>query len=162
MQRVTLDTIGGGALVELFALEMSRVLENIADPNTETTAKRTITLQVDDEQGGKYVIRVGGTDRFGNPVVNGKILTISGQKDETRLRLLADRQTYKVGEEASVNLHSRGRPGTALLTWEADRILSYKVVRLEDGANRVAWTIDGAQFPNFTLAAARMAATMLV
>src|SRR5262249_33617925 len=83
--------------------------------------------------------------------------TISGKKDETRLRLLADRQTYKVGEEASVNLHSRGRPGTALLTWEADRILSYKLVPLEDGANRVAWAIEGAQFPNFTLPAARMA-----
>ena len=50
--------------------------------------------------------------------------TISGKKDETKLRLLADRQPYKVGEEASVNLHSRGRAGTALLTWEADRILT--------------------------------------
>ena len=49
--------------------------------------------------------------------------TISGKKDETKLRLLADRQRYKVGEEASVNLHSRDRAGTALLTWEADRIL---------------------------------------
>src|SRR5207248_2139097 len=27
----------------------------------------------------------------------------------------------------------------------------------EDGANAVAWAIDGAQFPNFTLAAVRMA-----
>ena len=42
-------------------------------------------------------------------------LTISGKKDETKLRLLADRQRYKVGEEASVNLHSRDRAGTALL-----------------------------------------------
>jgi len=57
-------------------------------------------------------------------VVADRPLTISGRKDETRLRLLADRQTYKVGEEARVNLHSRGRAGTALLTWEADRILT--------------------------------------
>ena len=99
------------------------------------------------------MIRVAGTDRFGNPVVADRDLTISGKKDETKLRLLADRQSYKVGEEASVNLHSRGRPGTALLTWEADRILTYKLVRLEEGDNPVAWAVDGPQFPNFTLAA---------
>ena len=82
--------------------------------------------------------------------------TISGKKDETKLRILADRQRYKVGEEASVNLHSRGRAGTALLTWEADRILTYRLVTLKDGDNPVGWAIDGPQFPNFTLTAARM------
>ena len=78
---------------------------------TPRPARASIPLAVDDEQGGHYVIRVAGTDRFGNPVVADRDLTISGKKDETKLRLLADRQTYKVGEEASVNLHSRGRAG---------------------------------------------------
>ena len=107
-------------------------------------------------QGGRYVVRVAGTDRFGNPIVADRVLTISGKKDETKLRLLADRQRYKVGEEASVNLHSRDRAGTALLTWEADRILTYKIVTLKEGDNPIAWAIDGAQFPNFTLTATRM------
>ena len=120
------------------------------------TGQGSVAVKVDDEQGGQYVIRVAGTDRFGNPVVAGRTLTVSGKKDKTRLRLLADRQTYKVGEEAQVNLHSRGKSGPALLTWEADRILSYKIVRLEEGANAIAWTVVGPQFPNFTLAASRM------
>src|SRR4029077_14838713 len=120
------------------------------------TGQGTLSLRVEDEQWGPYIVRAAGTDRFGNPVVADRALTISGKKDETRLRLLADRQTYKVGEEASVNLHSRGRAGTALLAWEADRILRYKLVRVEEGANAIAWSIDGAQFPNFTLAAVRM------
>ena len=80
-------------------------------------------------------MRVAGTDRFGNPIVADRPLLISGKKDETKLRLLADRQRYKVGEEASVNLHSRDRAGTALLTWEADRILTYKIVSLNEGNN---------------------------
>ena len=88
-----------------------------------------------------------GTDRFGNPIVADRALTISGKKDETKLRLLADRQRYKVGEEASVNLHSRDRAGTALLTWEADRILTYKLVTLNEGDNPVAWAVDGAAVP---------------
>ena len=108
-------------------------------------------------EGGRYVVRVAGTDRFGNPIVADRPLLISGKKDETKLRLLADRQRYKVGEEASVNLHSRDRAGTALLTWEADRILTYKIVGLNEGNNPLAWVVDGAQFPNFTLTATRMA-----
>jgi len=43
---VTLDTIGGGALAELFAAELQRILANIADPNTDPTTKRVITFAV--------------------------------------------------------------------------------------------------------------------
>ena len=121
------------------------------------TGHGSLAFQVDDQEGGRYIVRVAGTDRFGNPIVADRPLLISGKKDETKLRLLADRQRYKVGEEASVNLHSRDRAGTALLTWEADRILTYKIVSLNEGNNPVAWVVDGAQFPNFTLTATRMA-----
>lgn len=46
MQGVTLDTIGGGALSELFSAELARILANIADPNTDATAKRAISITV--------------------------------------------------------------------------------------------------------------------
>jgi len=46
MKPVSLDTIGGGALVELFDAELSRILANIADPNTDTKVQRRITLSV--------------------------------------------------------------------------------------------------------------------
>ncbi len=120
------------------------------------TGHGSVTFQPDDAEGGRYIVRVAGTDRFGNPIVADRPLTISGKKDDTKLRILADRQRYKVGEEASVNLHSRDRAGTALITWEADRILSYKIVSIHEGNNPIAWAIDGAQFPNFTLTATRM------
>lgn len=45
-QGVTLDTIGGGALAELFRVELSRVLANIDDPNTDAGAKRAISIDV--------------------------------------------------------------------------------------------------------------------
>jgi prepilin-type processing-associated H-X9-DG protein len=121
------------------------------------TGHGSLGFQAEDSEGGRYLVRVTGTDRFGNPIVADRPLTISGKKDQTKLRLLTDRQRYKVGEEASVNLHSRDRAGSALLTWEADRILSYKLVSLQAGNNPITWAIDGAQFPNFTLTAARMA-----
>jgi hypothetical protein len=45
-QGVTLDTIGGGALAELFKVELQRVLNNIDDPNTDAGAKRAISIDV--------------------------------------------------------------------------------------------------------------------
>ncbi len=120
------------------------------------TGHGSLAFRVNDTQGGRYILRVAGTDRFGNPIVADRPLLISGKKDETKLRLLADRQRFKVGEEASVNLHSRDRSGTALLTWEADRILTYKIVSLNAGNNPLGWLVEGTQFPNFTLTATRM------
>jgi len=120
------------------------------------TGRASPSFRIDDSQGGRYIVRVAGTDRFGNPIVADRVLTISGKQDETKLRLLADRHKYKVGEEARANLHSRDRAGPALLTWEADRVLTYKIVILKEGDNTVAWAVDGAQFPNFTLTATRM------
>jgi hypothetical protein len=46
MPGVTLETIGGGALSELFAAELTRILANIADPNTDPAAKRIVTFTV--------------------------------------------------------------------------------------------------------------------
>jgi uncharacterized protein YfaS (alpha-2-macroglobulin family) len=120
------------------------------------TGLATVPIRVVDEDGGEYRIRVAGTDQFGNSVTTGRVLTISGKKDETRLRLLSDRVQYKVGETAEVRLHSRTSAGTALLAWEADRILKYQILSLREGDNVLSWDVDSSQFPNFTLAAARM------
>lgn len=43
---ITLETIGGGALSELFNVEIGRVLANIADPNTDESATRSISITV--------------------------------------------------------------------------------------------------------------------
>lgn len=46
MQGVTLGTIAGGALNELFEAELAKVLNNITDPNTDTKTRRAITLTI--------------------------------------------------------------------------------------------------------------------
>ena len=91
-------------------------------------------------------------------IVADLVLTISGKADEMKLRLLADRLTYKVGETAKVNLHSRVPAGPALIAWEADRVIQYRIVDLKEGDNPLTWAVEGPQFPNFTLTAARMSA----
>src|SRR5262249_24562484 len=86
------------------------------------TGFATVAHKVDDEEGGRAVTRAPATDRSQNPTVADRPLTISGRDDPTKLRLLTDRLVLKVGETAKVTLHSRDAAGTALLTWEADRI----------------------------------------
>lgn len=43
---INLATIANGAALELFERELSQVLDNIVDPNTEAKAKREITIKV--------------------------------------------------------------------------------------------------------------------
>jgi len=43
---LTLANLAGGAAVELFEMELVRILENILDQNTKATAKRKIKLEV--------------------------------------------------------------------------------------------------------------------
>lgn len=47
MEPMTLSTIAGGALEELFGAELTRVLANIQDVNTDPKAKRVITFRLE-------------------------------------------------------------------------------------------------------------------
>lgn len=46
LKKATLQTIGGGAIPELFQRELDVVMANIMDPNTPAKASRRITLTV--------------------------------------------------------------------------------------------------------------------
>jgi outer membrane protein assembly factor BamD (BamD/ComL family) len=128
------------------------------DPKSGITS---IPLKVADARGGRFILRASGTDRFGNPILRDHVLTISGQDDPERLRILADRTSFKVGENAQVRLFSRDPLGPVLLAWEADRILQYRLMDVKEGENPLDWPVSGAEFPNFTLTATRMVDTKL-
>ena len=46
MHDLTLESLGKGAAIELFQTELQKVLDNIVDPNTPATAKRTVRLDL--------------------------------------------------------------------------------------------------------------------
>jgi hypothetical protein len=46
MQEINLINLGGGAVAEKFGDELSKVVENILDPNTEPKVKREVTIKV--------------------------------------------------------------------------------------------------------------------
>lgn len=43
---VTLDTLGAGAAMERFDIELNKVLENIADPNTKPDSVREVRMVI--------------------------------------------------------------------------------------------------------------------
>ena len=84
-------------------------------------------------------------------------MQISDDKDQVRLRILADRHTFKVGDTAEVQLHWREAPALALVTFQGARVLDYKLVQLETGANKFTIPMTAKLAPNFDLDVAVMA-----
>ncbi|HIA19556.1 MAG TPA: hypothetical protein EYN70_09105, partial [Planctomycetaceae bacterium] len=102
------------------------------------------------------ILRVEGEDRFQNPVTDELEVQVSDQDDAIRLRILADRHTFKEGEVANIVLHWRKKPALALVTFEGSRILKYQLVNLQTGPNKLAVPISHQLAPTFELAVAVM------
>jgi alpha-2-macroglobulin len=107
-------------------------------------------------EGGNYVLRVRGTDRFGNPVLSETTVFASGEADAQRLRILAASHVLPVGADLSVQLVNRTEAKRALLTFEGERVLGYRILELEPGANELSLPLAVELAPNFRLAVAVM------
>ncbi|MEO0017668.1 MAG: hypothetical protein RLZZ522_951, partial [Verrucomicrobiota bacterium] len=108
------------------------------------------------EQGGNYVLRVTGTDRFQQTITHQCQVQVSDAADATKLRLFADTATLKVGTDTTVRLHSRLAKGLGLLTYEGETIIRHQIIELKANYNDIAVKVDHALFPNFRLAVAAM------
>jgi len=124
----------------------------LATGDADGVGRVTVTVK----EGGNYILRAEGTDRFENPVSGRADVTISGDDDEIRLRILADRHTYKAGDRADIPLHWRGAPALALVTFQGAKILDYRLVELKTGRNNLPVDFDADLAPNFELAVALM------
>lgn len=127
---------------------------------TDAEGEARIALRLD--RGGRYRLRAEGIDRFDNPVSGEAELTISGEEDAVKLRVLTERTRVDVGETLEVDLHHRGEPGLALVTFEGEEVLEYRLVRLDRGGNPLELAIDSGMFPSFRIAVARMAGRELL
>ena len=134
--------------------EHGEVLVEKHDVETDEGGIARQTLKV--EEGGIYTIRVAGVDRFENPIETEVTVHISDDKDEIRLRILADQHTFKVGDTASVQVHWREQPALALVTFQGAKILDYRLVELKKGANKLDVPMTAKLAPNFDLAIAVM------
>ncbi|MBI5368931.1 MAG: hypothetical protein HZA54_17985, partial [Planctomycetes bacterium] len=144
---VRLDADPSGALAETEVRG-----EPAATEAKEGKARVSLTL----DQGGRYVLRASGTDRFGNKIVARRDLFVSGDEDTTKVRLLSDKDEWRVGDEASIRVINRAARGLALVTYEGDRIYRHQVIDLAAGESALAVAMNDDLAPNFVLAVATM------
>ncbi len=116
-------------------------------------AKHTLLLP----KRGRYRVRAEGEDRWGNRVRSQFDLVVSDTDDSVRLRILADQQVFRVGDQATVTLHWREKPALALVTFQADHVLDYRLVHLKTGPNKLPIAMNARLAPNFQLEAVVMA-----
>ena len=143
LERTTVEGKVGERLVQRHEIETDRA---------EGIARQTLLL----EQGGDYLLRAEGIDRFDNAVSGALAVRVSGDDDEVRLRILAERHTYKVGDTAELKLHWRDEPALALVTFQGARVLDYRLVELATGANALSIPMAEKLAPNFELSVAVM------
>ena len=145
LSQVPFTSVGGKSAGEV------RVSEHKVATD-EKTGKGKLDLTLED--GGKYIIRAAGVDRFDQPVSGEGTVLISDDKDAVKLRIFADRTKLKVGEQGTVRIHSRLKPSLALLTYEGEGIIHHKVMELDEGWNDLEFLVGHEHFPNFHLAVA--------
>jgi len=116
------------------------------------TGKARISLKR--EEGGRYILRASGMDRFDQPVSGDKTVFISDDKDAVKLRIFAERSKLKVGETEKVRVHSRLKPSLGLITFEGEGIIEHRVLNLDEGWNEVEFSVGHKYFPNFHIAVA--------
>jgi len=120
------------------------------------TGKGSIQLAL--EEGGVYVLRASGVDRFDQPVSGEGSVTISDDEDAVKLRIFAERTNLKVGSRENIRIHSRIGKGKrhALVTFEGEGIIGYKILQLKENWNEVEFAVGHEHFPNFYMAVAVM------
>jgi len=143
LERTLVDGKAGERLLAEHPLQTAAV---------DGSARQTLKL----DKGGAHRLRVEGVDRFKNPVSAQLEVLISDDKDDTRLRILADRHTFKAGETAQFRVVWRGEPALALVTLEGARVMDYQLVELKTGLNPLAIPMVPRWAPNFELAVAVM------
>ncbi len=116
------------------------------------TGVKTVSLTL--TEGGQHILRATGEDRFEHVVTRQSTVQVSDEDDATKLRFFAAGDTLQVGGKAKIRLHSRVEAKLALLTVEAETILSYRVMKIATGYNPVPLTVGHEHFPNFRLAVA--------
>lgn len=122
----------------------------------ETNARGQASPSLSLAEGGNYLLRVRGTDRFGNPVLSETTVFASGEADAQRLRILAANHVLPVGADLVVQLVNRTDAKRALLTFEGERVLGYRILELEQGANELTLPLAVELAPNFQLGVAVM------
>jgi alpha-2-macroglobulin len=118
---------------------------------TGEDGKAVVKVKVD--RPGEVHLGFVGEDRGENPVRGGVVVTIAGESEDLskHAKLVASRQIYREGEVAEVLVNSPVAPVWALLTFEGERVLDHRVVRLTERSTTLRLLMKPIYSPNVFL-----------
>lgn len=128
----------------------------VSETPVETAPDGTARLVLRLQEGGEYILRAEGTDRFGHPIWGEIAVKVSDEKDADRLHILADQHTFRVGDTARVRIHWKDQPTLGVVCFQGAHILGHRLVSLKTGDNELEIPISAEMAPRFDLSVAVM------
>jgi len=130
-------------------------------PTETVTASAAVTTGEDGKgevelkapRGGDYLIRFTGEDRRKEKVIGQARVVVAGEAEDLsrQAKIVAEREIYYAGDKANVLINTPEAPAWALLTFEGERVLDHRVVRLERRSNLLKLEMKGEYSPNVFL-----------
>ncbi len=112
-------------------------------------------LEFNIKDGGSYKVEVSAADGIGNTVKSSTTVYASsgdyinwGSENNDKIELVTDKMEYKVGDTAKVLIKSPYKGVNALVTYEKDKVLDSKVIRLDSNSQTFEVPITEKFLPN--------------
>ena len=106
-------------------------------------------------KGGVYKVQAAGKDGAGNLVKSSTTVYVSsgdfinwGSENNDKIELVTDKMEYRVGDTAKILVKSPYKDVYALVTQERDKVLDYKVVKLQSNSDTIEIPITEKFLPN--------------
>ncbi len=137
-------------------VDYKRELTQIASTDFQTDATGQARLAFTPTDPGTYLLRVSGADGDGHPYRSEVTLWVSGPGQAVwpnysaqRLRMTADRPSYRSGDTAEVMVPNPFPTSSlALVTTELGTIRSHQVLELQPGGNTLSFPLTEDDAPN--------------
>ena len=126
--------------------------ELLFEREVQTDEEGMVKVPIRIQEGGLVILRIQGMDRFGQTLEAQTSLTIAGEDDEVKLRLLTETSTLTPGETIELLAVNRAQPGLALLTLETNGVREHRLVQLTAGINPIPIQLDASFAPNVLVA----------
>ena len=130
--------------------------ELLFERKIETDDLGTVTVPIQIDRGGNVVLRVKGQDRFGQTLEAQTLVTIAGEQDKVKLRLLTETPQVGVADTVELTAVNRAQKGLALMTLETGTVRSYRLIELAAGVQTISVPMDPSLAPNVMVTLAMM------
>jgi alpha-2-macroglobulin len=132
------------------------VFDREVEKSALSTAQGKGEVSVSPKEPGEYRVIFRTRDRGGNLCEGGVVVRVAGDEPDLarEARLLFEKAVYHQGEEARLFLNTpvTGRP--ALLTFEGDRVISYRLIEPGERSFEIKQSMESRFSPNITAAVA--------